>query len=125
MGMRLVIADDNVPYRTRLASVLGEIAGIEIVGQTGDVQGTIEAVKRSKPDTVILDIHMPGGSGLDIAQALKRSGHAPTIIMLTVGPRSEYETRSYMLGADYFFQKSSDLKRLTKMLTHAARKHPG
>jgi DNA-binding NarL/FixJ family response regulator len=123
MGMKLFIADDNVPFRTRLASVLGGIDGIEIVGQTGDVPGTMEAIKRTKPDAVILDINMPGGSGLDVAQALKRSRHAPTIIMLTVGPRSEYETLSYLLGADYFFQKSSDLRRLAKMLTQFARNH--
>ena len=119
--MRLFIADDNVPFRTRLASVLGGIAGIEVVGQTGDVPGTIEAIERTKPDTVILDINMPGGSGLDLAHALKRSRHSPTIIMLTVGPRSEYETMSYLLGADYFFQKSSDLRRLAKMLTYFAK----
>ena len=120
--MKLFIADDNVPFRTRLASVLEGIEGIEVVGQTGDVPGTLEAIQRTKPDTVILDINMPGGSGLDLAHVLKRSRPTPTIIMLTVGPRSQYETMSYLLGADYFFEKSSDLRRMAKMLTYFAKK---
>ncbi len=120
--MRLFIADDNVPFRTRLASLLAGINGIEIVGQTGDVPGTIEAIERTQPDTVILDINMPGGNGLDILHVIKRSRHSPTVIMLTVGPRSEYETVSYMIGADYFFEKSSDLRRMAKMLAYFAKK---
>jgi DNA-binding NarL/FixJ family response regulator len=119
--MRLFIADDNVPFRTRLASVLASIGGIEVVGQAGDVPGAIEAIERAKPDTVILDIHMPGGNGLDVLQAVKASRRATRVIMLTVGPRSEYQTMSYLTGADYFFEKSSDLRRMAKMLRNFAK----
>jgi DNA-binding NarL/FixJ family response regulator len=120
--MRLFIADDNVPFRTRLASVLACVAGIEVVGQSGDVPGTIEAIERTDPDTVILDIHMPGGSGLDVLHAIKASRRSRRVIMLTVGPKSEYETTSYLTGADYFFEKSSDLRKMAKMLRTMARK---
>jgi DNA-binding NarL/FixJ family response regulator len=119
--MRLFIADDNVPFRTRLASILSGIKGIDIVGEAGDVPGAIEAIRRTKPDTVILDIHMPGGNGLDVLNVIKSSRSSPRVIMLTVGPRSEYETMSFLTGADYFFEKSSDLRRMARLLKSFAR----
>lgn len=120
--MRILIADDNTPFRTRLASFLAGIVGIEVVGQADDVPGVIEAIGQTKPDAVILDIHMPGGSGFDVAQAVKASRNAPMVIMLTVGSRRECETMSYLAGADYFFEKSSDLRNMAKMLRTIAKR---
>jgi two-component system, NarL family, nitrate/nitrite response regulator NarL len=120
--VRLFIADDNIPFRTRLASIFADVDGISVVGVAGDVPGAIEEIKRLKPDTIILDIHMPGGNGLDVLQVAKAFSPAPTVIMLTVGPRNEYETASYLIGADYFFEKSSDLKNMARLLKSFARK---
>ena len=120
--MRLFIADDNIPFRTRLASIFEGVDGIKVVGVAGDVPGAIEEIRRLRPDTIILDIHMPGGSGLDVLQVAKSTKPAPTVIMLTVGPRNEYETASYMIGADYFFEKSSDLRNMARLLKNFARK---
>ncbi len=114
--MKILIADDNVQFRTKLASILGGIEGIEIVGKTGNVPGTLKAIRETRPDTIILDIHMPGGSGLDVLAAVKATKPAPMVIMLTVGPRSAYQTKSFLLGADYFFEKSSDVRRMVSML---------
>ena len=120
--MKILIADDNVQFRTRLASILGGIEGIEIVGETGDVPETLEAIQRTRPETIILDIHMPGGNGFDVLGVTKATKPSPMVIMLTVGPRSEYQTRSYLLGADYFFEKSSELRKMAMMLKHMAKK---
>jgi two-component system response regulator DevR len=120
--VRLFIADDNIPFRTRLASMFSSMDGICVVGESGDVPGAIEGIKRLEPDTIILDIHMPGGNGLDVLQVAKAFNPAPLVIMLTVGPKSEYETVSYLMGADYFFEKSSDLRTMTKLLERSARK---
>ncbi|MGA3245135.1 MAG: response regulator transcription factor [Bacteroidota bacterium] len=114
--MRLVIADDNVPFRTRLSSILSGIKGIEIVGVAGDVPETLDTIGRTKPDLVILDIQMPGGNGFDVLSVIKSSKASPTVIMLSVGPRSAYETMSFLMGADYFFEKSSDLMRMARLL---------
>jgi DNA-binding NarL/FixJ family response regulator len=120
--MRLFIADDNVLFRTLLASVFSEMEGINVVGDAGDVPGAVEGITRLQPDAVILDIHMPGGSGLDVLRVAKSFSPSPTVIMLTVGPRSEYETASYLTGADYFFEKSSDLKKMAQVVKKIARK---
>jgi DNA-binding NarL/FixJ family response regulator len=114
--MTILIADDNVKFRSRLASILGAFDGITIVGETGDVAATLEALQVTKPDILILDIHMPGGNGLDVLAVAKATKPAPIVIMLTVGPRDEYQTESFMFGADYFFEKSSELRTMAEML---------
>ena len=121
--MRVFIADDNVPFRSRLASILGGIDGIEIVGEAGDVPETVRAIRHTNPDVLLLDIHMPGGSGLDVLAVAKAARPAPMVIMLTVGPRSEYQTESYLLGADYFFEKSSELRKMGNLLKRIAKKY--
>jgi DNA-binding response OmpR family regulator len=63
---------------------------------------------------------MPGGNGLDVVSALKAKRPSPMVIMLTVGPRSEYQTLSYLMGADYFLEKSSDLRRMLALLKSKA-----
>jgi DNA-binding NarL/FixJ family response regulator len=120
--MKILIADDNVQFRTRLASILAGIEGIEIIGQAADVPGTMKAIQQKRPDTVILDIQMPGGSGLDVLAVAKSLKPAPVVMMLTVGSRSEYQVKSFLLGADYFFEKSSDLRKMALMLKRMAKK---
>ena len=119
--MRLFIADDNSAFRERLAAILSDVDGLELVGQAADVPEAIEAIERTKPDTVILDIHMPGGSGLDVLQAAKSFTPAPLIMMLSVGPASEYKEKCLNMGADYFFEKSSDLRKMAHLLKELAK----
>ncbi len=120
--MKLFIADDNIQFRTRLTSILAAIEGIEIAGVAGDVPSAIAGIRRTRPDTVILDVHMPGGDGLDILHEIKSSRSAPVVIMLTIGPRRSYESISYLTGADYFFEKTSELWKMGRMLKTIARK---
>ncbi len=114
--MKLVIADDNAKFRNRLASNLSKTEGINIVGEAGDVAESIAVIQRTKPDVAILDLHMPGGNGFHVLQAVKGSGSAPIFIMLTVGSKREYQTLSYLAGADYFFEKSSEMQNMFNLL---------
>ncbi|MGA3245636.1 MAG: response regulator transcription factor [Bacteroidota bacterium] len=120
--MTLLIADDSTEFRRRLASIITCLADIEVVGQAGDVADAIGEIERTKPDVVILDIHMRGGSGLDVLQAAKLAKPAPVIIMLTVSSESEYKGKCMAMGADYFFEKSNDLTKMMSTLTKLARK---
>ncbi len=119
--MRLFIADDNVEFRKRLGAILGCVRGIDVVGGSGDVPGAIESIRRLKPDLVILDLHMPGGSGLDVLRVVKSGGSAPIVIVLTVSSRSAYEGKCMAAGADYFFEKSSELRNMIVALRGLAR----
>lgn len=118
--MKLFIADDNMKFRKQLAEILRGIPGIEVIAGAGDVGRTIEGVRRFKPDLIILDLHMPGGSGLNVLTAVREMNRPPMVIVLTVGARSEYQSRCLAAGADYFFEKSSDLYKMTSLLRKLA-----
>ena len=64
--MKVFIADDSPILRERLDAMLSELPGIKIVGQAGNVADAIETIRALHPDVVILDIRMPGGSGIGV-----------------------------------------------------------
>ena len=66
--MRVLIADDSEVIVQRLMALLAHVRGVEIVDQVGTVEETREAVRRLRPDAVILDMQMPGGSGIDVLE---------------------------------------------------------
>ena len=118
--MTLFIADDNKKFRQRLASIVSAIEKIDVVGQAGSVHSAVAAIRRTHPDVVILDIQMPGGSGLDVLQKVKDSQSASAVMMLTVCSAREYKDKCLALGADYFFEKSGDLAKMLATLEKMA-----
>lgn len=64
-AIRVIIADDQPIVRRGIALLLQREAGIEVVAETGDGSETVSVVKRLQPDVVLMDIDMPGMSGLD------------------------------------------------------------
>jgi DNA-binding NarL/FixJ family response regulator len=113
--MKVFIADDSTVLRERLVEMLSDIPGIEIMGYAQDVPEALTSIKKLNPDVVILDIRMPGGSGIDVVQDIKRDKRAPTIIVLTNYPYPQYRKKCLGLGADYFFDKSTEFEKVTEV----------
>ena len=70
--MRVLIVDDSEVLVQRLRTGLAEITGIEVVGHANNVADAAREIRKAKPDVVILDIRMPGGSGIDVLEGLKK-----------------------------------------------------
>jgi YesN/AraC family two-component response regulator len=119
-ALKIFIADDSSLMRERLAAVISDIKNAKLVGQAVNVQEALEAIPRLKPDVVILDIRMPGGSGLQVLEEVRTYQSPPTVIILTAFPLVQYRKRSEALGAKYFFDKPSDFDRLVEVLKHLA-----
>lgn len=113
--MQVFIADDSRVLCERLKELLQEIPGIEVVGEAHDAASALSSIRRLQPDAVILDIRMPGGSGIDVLQEIKQSGRAPVVIVLTNYPYPQYRKRCLDLGADYFFDKSTEFNKVTEV----------
>lgn len=80
--MRVLIVDDEPAALERLEVLLGQIAGIEIVGSASDGEGALKAISDFRPDLVLLDIQMPDLSGLTVAASLPQE-HRPEIVFIT------------------------------------------
>lgn len=79
-----------------------------------DVMQAIMTVMRSRVDAVILDIHMPGGTGLDVINRMKTSNHLGPIPIIVISGTADAETaaKALEMGADAFFAKPVDTREL-------------
>ena len=114
--MKIFIADDSQLLRDRIKDALAEVEGVEIIGETENALETRHLIKKIEPDMVILDIRMPGGSGIDVIHSIKKLHPNTIVVMFTGYPYPQYRKRCLELGADYFFDKASDLDRLISIV---------
>jgi DNA-binding NarL/FixJ family response regulator len=122
-SMKVVLVDDSLLVRERIASIISEIPGAEVVGKAGDSIEAIEIVRKTKPDMVILDIKIPGENGLQVLRKFKNEFVNMKIIMLTNYSDSQYKAECLMHGADYFLSKSDEFDRLPEVFSKLARRH--
>jgi YesN/AraC family two-component response regulator len=114
--LKVFIADDSALVRERLAALISEIEGVEVVGQAGDALETLEGIQRLRPDVVILDIRMPGNNGIQVLEAIKKSTAAPVVIMLTAFPYPQYRKKCLEARAEYFFDKATEFEQVAEVL---------
>lgn len=115
--MRVLIVDDSAIVRERLAAMIGQLPGtIDLVGQAQDAPEARELIWRLKPDFIVLDIQMPGGSGIDVLREIKQETPGPVVLMLTNFPYPQYRKTCMEIGADYFFDKSTEFGKIAEVL---------
>ena len=113
--IKVFIADDSLIVREHLVTMLDELAGIEIVGQAGNVAEAISAIRLLKPDAVILDILMPGGSGIDVLENIKQNDSTLVVIVLTNYPYPVFRQKCLQAGADFFLDKSTEFDQIPEL----------
>jgi DNA-binding NarL/FixJ family response regulator len=114
--IRVLIVDDSALIRERLKTMLSEIAGVEIVGESEDKMEAIASNERLHPDVVILDIRLPTGDGIEVLQHIKRDTPSVIVIMLTNYPYPQYRQKCLKAGADFFFDKSTEFEKVPEVL---------
>ena len=114
--MNIVLIDDSLLVRVRVANIISELPGVKVIGEAGNSLEAIEVVRRIKPDVVVLDIKMPGESGVQVVKKLKNEFKELKIIMLTNYPYSQYKAECFKNGADYFLSKSDEFEKLPNIL---------
>jgi len=80
------------------------------------VAEAISAIHRLQPDVVILDVRMPGGSGIDVLQTIKQDRTGPMVIILTNYPYPGYRQKCLEAGADFFLDKSTEFDQIPTLL---------
>jgi DNA-binding NarL/FixJ family response regulator len=114
--LTVYIVDDSQVMRDRLMELMADLAGVEIVGQSGDPLEALDSIKKSHPDVVILDIRLPRRSGIDVLKDIKKEPLAPTVIMITNYPYRQYRQGCLAAGADYFFSKIDEFEKIRDTL---------
>ena len=112
-AMQVFIADSSPLLDERLRNLFSELPGLQIVGQSQNLDDAIRAISLLKPDVAMIDVHLLGRLGLDLLTALTRDEEAP-FVMILANDVSPYPTSRTDSGADILLYKPSDLgKTLT------------
>jgi DNA-binding NarL/FixJ family response regulator len=107
MKPRILIVDDHEIVREGIRTLLSRFGtDWEVCGEASNGSDGLEAVKRLMPEIVILDITMPGISGLEVARRLAKLGVATRILMFTMHDSEMLETEVRQAGAHGYVQKS-------------------
>jgi DNA-binding NarL/FixJ family response regulator len=115
-GLKVLVVDDSSLVRKRLAGLMAEAAAVESVAEAASAADALLAVPAFRPDVVILDLQMPEGSGLDVLRTLRGYKPAPIVVVLTNHTGDHYRRACREGGADFFFDKSTDLERVLEVV---------
>jgi len=96
--------------------MFSDIKDVEVVGYAEETLEAIKLIREIRPDIVILDIRIPGGSGIDVLENIKGEKNSPIVIVLTNYPYPQYRERCIKLGAEYFFDKSTEFNDVYEVI---------
>lgn len=119
--IRVLIVDDHTLFRSGIKLALQRHEGIEVVGEAGDGLEGIKRAKQLKPDVVLLDLHMPGTSGLEALRVLVEDVPETQVVMLTVSEDAEDLLETLRTGARGYLLKNIDTEFLLESIQRASR----
>lgn len=114
--MNLFIVENSNYLRERLTQLVSRRRDVQVIGHAGTARDAVEHIQRLKPDVVLLDIRLDQGNGLDVLKQLNVRGHSPVFIVLTNYAYPQYRERFMSSGADYFYDKSTELELMLQTL---------
>ena len=117
--MKMVIADGSARLRNQLVEMLCEFSGLEIVGQAQDATEVLRAIRELCPDLLTLEVCLNGGSGIAVLKKIRQRGPVPVVIMLTNDASPPYRKKCLEAGADFFLDKSTELKILMGIVSES------
>ncbi|WP_116041133.1 LytR/AlgR family response regulator transcription factor [Amycolatopsis palatopharyngis] len=117
MRAHCLIVDDEAPAREELRYLLGTFEHVQVVGEATNAEEALVLLRSLHYDLVLLDIKMPGGTGLEVAEAVRHSPNAPKVIFTTAYP--DYAVDAFDVDAVDYLVKPFDAERLGRALDRA------
>lgn len=115
--IKILIVDDHDLVREGIRTMLEQDSGLEVVGECGDGQEAIRAVRELEPDVVLMDVALPGGiGGLEATEAILSERPETRVIMLTQYGEREYIRRALKVGAQGYLLKRSASSQLKEAI---------
>jgi DNA-binding NarL/FixJ family response regulator len=112
MSIRVVIADDQSMVRAGFRSLLQAEPDLDVVAEAADGEQALAAVRRFKPDVVLMDIRMPNVDGLEATRRIVEAGSSARILILTTFDLDEYVYEALRAGASGFLLKDASPEQL-------------
>ena len=119
-AIRIVVVDDHTLFRRGVTALLARIPDFEVVGEAADGFVGIQTVVAHRPDVVLLDLHMPGISGIEAMQAILKAVPGTHVVMLTVSEAPEDLMAALRAGALGYLLKNIDSDFLVESIRRAA-----
>jgi len=119
--LRILLADDHPLTRSGLAAWLEAEEGVELVGQAADGESAWTMLLETQPDLALLDIEMPNGSGIEIAERIMKRKLPTNVLMLTAYSAQQYVMASVRAGAKGFILKSAPFDQLRQAIADTSR----
>jgi DNA-binding NarL/FixJ family response regulator len=114
--IRLILVDDHQLVRTGIANLLTGEPGFEIIGEAADAKELFDLLKKSRPDITILDIALPGMSGIEITKKLHNDFPGIRILILSMHTSEEFIFNAINSGARGYLPKNTSRKELIEAI---------
>jgi DNA-binding NarL/FixJ family response regulator len=119
--IRVVLVDDHAVFTDALTTVLNLEPDLRVVGRGGSVKEALEQVRLHQPDVLLLDVHLPDGSGIDAVQAIKRDFPKTQVVLLTSDEEESVLRDAIASGVTGYMSKHEATPQVLQAVRGAAR----
>ena len=117
--IRVLVVDDHAVFSDALATILATEADIEVVGKGGSVREAITSAHTLQPDVVLLDVHMPDGSGIQAAAAIKKDRPQTQVVILTSDEEESVLRSAVQAGVTGYLSKHESAAQVVQAVRSA------
>ena len=115
-ALNLFIVEDSAPIRERLIELMGEIPGVNVVGFAETPTDAITRILSARPDCVVLDYQLLGGTGVDVINAVHPKAPDLVFVVLTNHANPKYRRVCLEAGATWFLDKSTEFRKIKEII---------
>lgn len=119
-ALNVFVVEDSAPVRERLIELMGEIAGVSVVGFAETPTDAIAKILSARPDCVVLDYQLLGGTGVDVINAVRPKAPDLVFVVLTNHANPKYRRICLEAGASWFLDKSTEFKKIKEIIAGLA-----
>ncbi|MGD8786658.1 MAG: response regulator transcription factor [Phycisphaerales bacterium] len=116
MAIKVLIVDDHIIFIQTLSVLFERENGIRLVGQTGDSQGSIQLIKETSPDVVVLDLVMPGINGIELTRQIRSRFSNIKVICLSMHSKPQFVRAMINAGASGYVLKNNAFSDLVSAI---------